>query len=340
MSPRGVRIVAALALLWWSLSVTGVAGATANEAPLADAGLDQTVPLNATVHLDATGSHDSDGEITGYEWTIESPTGAEFEPECGDCAETEFRVTTTGTYDATVRVTDGEGATRSDTLRVTVEVIDRPTVRLTGPDQLPVDAEGEFDARATAGEASLASLEWVVDGSRVDDAGLDGDRGNATFSRAFDTPGEKAVRVRVVDRLGRTRTTSTNVTVIPPADALRSWNVTGQCNKTDAPEPDPCEDTAYFDVSDGTVVLDDGDNDGEYTVFDEAVKEVDKKGQMTDTIRVDRSIVRRALRQQDENHGVVSSSAGKSNGGTKDIDGDGSDNNNNENDVPGNPFEI
>jgi hypothetical protein len=42
----------------------------ANEPPLADAGLDQTVDRGATVLLDGTGSRDPDGEIVSYQWTV------------------------------------------------------------------------------------------------------------------------------------------------------------------------------------------------------------------------------------------------------------------------------
>jgi len=53
-------------------SLLAPATVAANEAPLADAGLDQRVPAGTTVYLDATGSRDPDGSVVGYEWVIEA----------------------------------------------------------------------------------------------------------------------------------------------------------------------------------------------------------------------------------------------------------------------------
>ncbi|MEA1983979.1 MAG: PKD domain-containing protein [Campylobacterota bacterium] len=48
-----------------------------NIAPVADAGTDQTVSLNATVDLNASASSDANGDVITYKWTmISSPTGS------------------------------------------------------------------------------------------------------------------------------------------------------------------------------------------------------------------------------------------------------------------------
>lgn len=116
---KRILLVAVLVL---ALQIAGVAGAGAgNEAPLPDAGLDQHVDLGATVLLDATGSRDPNGEIAGYEWVIEAPDGTMSTPACQTCARTNFVVGQVGRYDVTVRVTDDDGAVRTDTLYVYVE---------------------------------------------------------------------------------------------------------------------------------------------------------------------------------------------------------------------------
>lgn len=284
----------------------GAGSLAATEAPLADAGLDQTVNRNATVYLDATGSYDPDGEIDEYDWTIESPTGVEFAPVCGRCGRTRFMVTTTGVYEATVTVTDDDGATRSDTLFVTVETIEPPSVQLSGPGELLVGTAGQFDARATAGDRPLTSLTWLANGTRVGSEELNESSDNATLSRGFDQPGEKTLRVRVVDRMGRVGTDSVRVAVVPRVTARRSSGSSGGsgggnnggCRVTDGPLPDPCEDEIQYDTSDGTAVLDDGNNDGVYTAGGVTVKEIDVTGRMTDTIRVDQSVVDKAIRKK------------------------------------------
>lgn len=49
----------------------------ANHAPLANAGADQTAPVNATVQLDGTGSSDGDGDALSHQWTVAArPAGS------------------------------------------------------------------------------------------------------------------------------------------------------------------------------------------------------------------------------------------------------------------------
>lgn len=112
-----VTLVVAVAVV--PATVAGVHAG--NEAPLADAGLDQRVELGTTVLLDATGSRDPDGELTSVEWRIETPEGGIVVPQCPTCGRTQFLPTRVGTYVVTVTVTDDDGVRSSDTLFVTVE---------------------------------------------------------------------------------------------------------------------------------------------------------------------------------------------------------------------------
>lgn len=103
-----------------ALQVPAAAGA-GNEPPLPDAGLDQHVDTGATVLLDATGSRDPDGQVRGYEWVVETPAGSTVQPACPTCPRTNFVADQPGRYDVTIRVTDDDGAVRTDTLYVYVE---------------------------------------------------------------------------------------------------------------------------------------------------------------------------------------------------------------------------
>ena len=113
-----VRGVAVGGLLLLVVTTAGVAAA--NDAPLAEAGLDQEAELNTTVYLDAGGSLDPDGEIVGYEWSIERPDGSVTAPACADCPLTEYVPMQTGQHNVTVTVTDDDGASASDTLLLQV----------------------------------------------------------------------------------------------------------------------------------------------------------------------------------------------------------------------------
>jgi hypothetical protein len=116
------------------VALVPAAGATGgNEAPLADAGLDQEVEQGRTVVLDATGSVDPDGSIAAYDWTITAPNGSTISPRCSSCARTRFDADQVGRYEVTVDVADGDGATRRDILYVDVG---------TGPGSQPEDGGG------------------------------------------------------------------------------------------------------------------------------------------------------------------------------------------------------
>lgn len=91
-----------------------------NEPPLVDAGLDQNVRRGTTVYLDGGGAVDPDGEIVAYEWRIETPRGEQSVPEDPNAETTRFVPDEVGRYRVTLTVTDGDGATESDTLYVDV----------------------------------------------------------------------------------------------------------------------------------------------------------------------------------------------------------------------------
>lgn len=114
-----MRWVVVVGLLALSIAVAGVAAA--NEQPMAEAGLDRAGTVNSTVYLDAGGSLDTDGEIVDYAWEIERPNGTTTVPNCPSCSLTHFVPMRAGQYNATITVTDDDGATMADTMYVDVE---------------------------------------------------------------------------------------------------------------------------------------------------------------------------------------------------------------------------
>ncbi len=92
-----------------------------NEAPLADAGDDPEVVEGDRVELDGTGSEDSDGIVEAYAWTQRS--GPPVALENADTARAGFTapaVAETTTLEFRLLVTDDDGASDSDSVRVTV----------------------------------------------------------------------------------------------------------------------------------------------------------------------------------------------------------------------------
>jgi hypothetical protein len=113
-----------------SVALLGVGAAADGEPPLADAGLDQQVPQNATVLLDAAGSRDPDGTIQSYRWTIRTPDGRTVRPADPGAARTAFVARQRGRYEVTVTVWDDDGHLAADTLYVDVGPSSEPS----GPD--------------------------------------------------------------------------------------------------------------------------------------------------------------------------------------------------------------
>ncbi len=89
-----------------------------NQAPVADAGSDQTVLQDQNITLDGSGSHD-DGGIVNYTWDVNGHTYSGIHPTVNGSD------LHTGNNDITLTVTDETGKTDTDTVRITVtEVIE------------------------------------------------------------------------------------------------------------------------------------------------------------------------------------------------------------------------
>jgi serine protease len=84
-----------------------------NDAPVADAGLDQSVAPGETVNFDGSGSDDIDDAIVSYHWNFgDGSTGS------GVTVTHEY--SSDGVFNVTLTVTDASGATGEDTAVVTV----------------------------------------------------------------------------------------------------------------------------------------------------------------------------------------------------------------------------
>lgn len=110
-----------------SLLLVGVhAGGVGNEAPLADAGLDQEGRVGSTVYLDGTGSTDPDGDSLRYEWSVTHENGTDVPLSCVDCPRPTFTPPSEGTYRVRLEVTDSEGASDTDVLYVGAQPVSPP----------------------------------------------------------------------------------------------------------------------------------------------------------------------------------------------------------------------
>ncbi len=136
--------------------------AAPNQAPTANAGLDQniTLPTNS-VTLVGSGS-DPDGNIASYQWTkISGPT--QFTIVSPTQAQTAINNLAQGVYQFQLAVTDNQGATGKDTVKITVNPANIPPTVNAGPDQnitLPTTSVTLIGSGSDP-DGSIASYQWT-----------------------------------------------------------------------------------------------------------------------------------------------------------------------------------
>jgi hypothetical protein len=87
-----------------------VAPESGNAPPVADAGLDQTVPLGALVQLDGTGSTDADGDALSFVWSVQAaPAGSGAALASPTSVNPTLVTDLPGTYVVRLVVNDGSG---------------------------------------------------------------------------------------------------------------------------------------------------------------------------------------------------------------------------------------
>ncbi|WP_217532456.1 glycosyl hydrolase family 18 protein [Vibrio metschnikovii] len=141
-----------------------------NRAPIADAGMAQTVVAPATVTLDGSASRDTDGTIASYYWEqIAGPTVQLSDANQAQASFSIGEVTQTETLRFKLTVTDNEGASGSATVQITVKAEDGgventpPVAIVSAPsevragEQVLVDASASYDA-----QQETLSFDWQV----------------------------------------------------------------------------------------------------------------------------------------------------------------------------------
>ncbi|MGH9387269.1 MAG: PKD domain-containing protein [Vicinamibacterales bacterium] len=122
---------------------------TENRAPVAEAGIAQTVPLGATVQLDGTASNDPDGDSLTFNWALLSaPTGSSAVLADPSGPMPTFVADTRGEYLVQLIVSDGVLSSASDTVTISTE--NSAPVAVAGGDQtVAVDATVQLDGSAS-----------------------------------------------------------------------------------------------------------------------------------------------------------------------------------------------
>lgn len=107
---------------------------TANSAPVANAGADQSVYVNDTVAMDGSGSSDVDGNLLTYSWAFTTkPDGSTATLSDATAVNPTFTVDKAGTYVVSLFVNDGTVNSETDT--VTISTLNSAPVASAGADQ-------------------------------------------------------------------------------------------------------------------------------------------------------------------------------------------------------------
>jgi hypothetical protein len=105
-----------------------------NQAPVANAGIDQTVDEGETVTLDGTGSTDPDNDVLTYAWT--APAGIILSSATvGNPTFTAPEVSADTQYTFTLKVNDGSVDSPADQVVVTVKQVNKAPIAHVGTDQ-------------------------------------------------------------------------------------------------------------------------------------------------------------------------------------------------------------
>ena len=194
------------------------AGATANKAPVANAGADKTITLPTNALNIAGGATDSDGIVMYWEWTKVSGGAATLT----DVGKSTLKLSglVAGTYVFRLKVTDNLGAVATDDVTVTVKAAAAaappagnaiPTVGA-GVDKtikLPTNSLN-IAGSATDSDGTILYWEWTkVSGGAATLA----DAGKSTLKLTGLAAGTYVFRLKVTDNLGAWKSDDVTVTV-------------------------------------------------------------------------------------------------------------------------------
>jgi len=118
-------------------TVTITAGATAQNLPIADAGIDRNVITGSLVTLDGSSSWDPDDDVLSYLWLLQSkPSASMAKLSEADSVNPSFTPDVSGDYVITIIVNDGISDSVSDKVTITAgSVAQNPPVANAGKDK-------------------------------------------------------------------------------------------------------------------------------------------------------------------------------------------------------------
>src|SRR5579871_4359058 len=200
------------------VSVTVNTAAASNQAPVANAGTNQTITLPLdSVMLDGSKSSDADGTISYYSWS-EASGSAGINISNPNTVTPEITGLQIGTYVFQLVVTDNKGATDTAVVTITVKAASQSNllpIANAGKDTtiaLPTNSVILNGSASTAPAGSITNYEWAqVSGPSTSDIASSG---SVTTKVNTVVAGVYVFTLTVTDNLGATATDTVKVTVL------------------------------------------------------------------------------------------------------------------------------
>ena len=180
-------------------STDAVTISTINSRPTADAGPDQTVPVGTLVTLDGRGSFDADGNALTYQWSLTTPGGSGAVLSNPTAAQPTFVVDVSGTYTATLIVSDGALSSAADS--VAVSTANSAPVANAGPNlSVNVGATAVVNGSASSDvDGDVLSYSWSLASRPAGSTATLATPTNVTSSFVVDVPGSYIAQLVVSD---------------------------------------------------------------------------------------------------------------------------------------------
>lgn len=189
-----------------------------NRPPVADAGTDQSASEGDLVTLDGTASSDPDNDPISYSWELlPGYTGPAVSLDDATAVQPTFSTTDNGQYTFRLTVTDDDGVTASDDVKVAVGNVAPTITQFTAPvDPVPISQPVSMSATFTdPGAADTHAATFSLDGASVAGEVTETDgSGSTTGSITATAAGVYVATVTVTDDDGGSDTETTSVPVV------------------------------------------------------------------------------------------------------------------------------
>lgn len=225
-----------------------------NQPPVADAGTNQTITLPTnSVTLNASASYDPDGTVSSYSW-VKLSGGTALVSNAGS-STTSVTNLQAGQYIFVLTITDNNGATSKDTVKVNViTATDQNPVADAGKNQtitLPVNTVTLNGSKSLDPDGTIAAFYWQKSSGPAQGSITNSTQSITTVTNL--AQGSYVFRLTVTDNDGKNGTDSVIVIVKPAVNKKPVANA-GSSKSITLPQNSVSLDASASSDSDGTIV--------------------------------------------------------------------------------------